>query len=275
MVPPVYDYAAVTLRRGPGVVKKRVDVLPAGEKANYRRISVGFLIATISMVSCLVVLPAVGAGSVTRNPGSFSSAASQDSSTHSTSTSSSPTFGQGTATLSGIGASSMPISTEIGTPAVVPSSNGTIYAVSALVAAGAAASTLYPSAQYSGGACGWDGLDDTVYECVTMYYNIKSDTANYFADDAQVSDEAVNGDPHDAVLTKTSLTTGGVGTPCNSGSELDGGQTWNINSPSSGTTYYETPSWAGNYYRLSSSAGECSECSRYALLHLPRQSLLA
>lgn len=219
------------------------------------RRSAGILAAAVSVITLLLVVPAIGAGGVARSSSSWARTASQSSDSHTTSTGTSLTYGEATATLSGVGASAMPISIDVGPPVEVSTASGTTFAVSALVAVGAGTPVLRPSAQFSGGACGWDGLDDTVYECVTMYYNIKSDYANFFADDAQVSDEAVNGDPHDAVLTKTTLTTGGVGTPCNSGSELNGGQTWNISSPTSGTTYYESPSWAGNYYRLYSLAG--------------------
>lgn len=151
--------------------------------------------------------------------------------------------------LTGVGASSIPMTVSVGAPVLLPASSGAEYSVTTVVAMGQGVGAIQPETQYSGDACGYDG-SDAVYECTTMYYNIKSDSTNYFADDHQDSIQAINYDSHDAVLSSLSLTAGGAGTACNGNGFLDSEQSWNITSPTSGTTYYETPSWSGNYYKL-------------------------
>jgi hypothetical protein len=164
------------------------------------------------------------------------------------------TLGTATAVLTGVGADLIPISVSVGNPVLLPASSGAEYSVTTVVGMGKGVGIVSPMADYSGNACGYDG-SYAVYQCTTMYYNIKSDSTNYYADDDHVSIQATNDDTHDVVLSSLSLTAGGDGPACNGSGSLSGGHTWNISSPTSGTLYNETPSWSGSYYRISNSFG--------------------
>jgi hypothetical protein len=161
----------------------------------------------------------------------------------------STSFGTASAVVTGVDASSIPISISIGNPVQLPSTSGAAYSITTTVGMGQESESIRPKAQFNGNSCGWDG-SYVVYECVTMYFNIKSDAYYFFADNAQDSIYATNYDPHDVVLASLSLKTGGSGLECNNGAPLNGSETWNISSPTSGNVYYRTPSWAGNYYRI-------------------------
>lgn len=164
------------------------------------------------------------------------------------------TLGKADAVLTGVGASSIPIAVWVNNPVLLQTSSGAEYSVTTVVGMGQSAGTIQAKTEFNAAACGYDG-SYAVYQCTTMYYNIKSDAYNYFADDHQDSIRAINYDTTDVVLSSLSLSTGGDGPQCNGTGGLSGGQSWNINSPSSGTTYYETPSWSGNYYRLAGANG--------------------
>lgn len=160
------------------------------------------------------------------------------------------TVGVANAVLAGAGASSIPMTVSVSNPVPLPASSGAEYGVTITVGMGKRTGTLMSRTQFSGSGCGYDG-SYSVYQCTTMYYNIKSDSSNlYFADNHQDSIQATNDDPTSAVLSSLTLRTGGTGFACNGSGSLSGGQTWNIGSPTSGTVYTETPSWSGNYYSL-------------------------
>ncbi|GEM_PF-3112594 len=212
-------------------------------------------IATLAGLLCLLTIPVAPASAVS-NAGLRLQTTAQPvgvTSVHASGTNPA-VLGEANAVLTGVGASSIPITVWVENPVLLPFSSGAEFSVTAVVAMGQVAGAIQPKAQFSGDACGYDG-SYSVFECVTMYYNIKSDAWNYYADDSQVSIKPVNYDTHDAVLSSLSLTAGGSGYACTGSGHLAGGQTWNISSPSSGTTYYRTPSWSGNYYVLNSSSG--------------------
>jgi hypothetical protein len=158
--------------------------------------------------------------------------------------------GAASAVITGPDASSIPLSISIGATVQLPNSDAQ-YSITAVVAMGQETQLARPMSQFNGDTCGYDG-SNAVYECVTMYYNIKSDAYDFFADNVQDSIAATNEDPHDVVLSSLSMTTGGNGIACSGSGTLSGGETWNISSPSSGTAYYRTASWSGNYYRINS-----------------------
>ncbi len=162
--------------------------------------------------------------------------------------------GEANVVMTGVGAESIPFNVSIGSPTWLPTTSGTEYSITAIVGL-VQTGSIQPMSEYSGNSCGYDG-SYSVYECVTMYFNIKSDAYYYFADNAQDSIQAINEDPHDVVLSTLSMTTGGIGKACNGSADLDSSQTWNFTSPSSGTTYNESPSWSGNYYEIFSGLTE-------------------
>jgi hypothetical protein len=215
-----------------------------GHSVAFRRV-----LAVLGIIGVLS-FPQIQASAVVSS-GGYSHASNQtEIATHvSVSGPSSSTSGQAEAVLTGVDAGSIPMTVSLGDPVVVATSSGSEYSVTAVVGLGQSNNEVRPMTQFSGNACGYDG-SISVYECVTMYYNIKSDSSIWFADDHQDSIQAINYDTHDAVLSSLSLTTGGSGEACNGTGELQGGQTWNIGTPTSGTVYYKTPSFSGNYYRI-------------------------
>jgi len=207
-----------------------------------------------ALTSLLVVLttPAIQASAITSSGGPGQAAVQSRGGESSTSASGGnpATVGLANAVITGVGAGSIPISVLVGNPIRLPTVSGAEYSVTTVVGMGQRALTVSPMTQFSGPACGYDG-SYAVYQCTTMYYNIKSDSSNvYFADNHQDSIAATNYDPTDVVLSSLTLATGGNGRACNGSGSLNGGATWNISSPTSGTTYNETPSWSGNYYSL-------------------------
>ena len=216
----------------------------------------GMLIpTTIAGLLCLLAVPVAQASAVTK-PGFNGQTNTQSVGVTSVRVvgHNSATLGAANAVLTGVGASSLPISVTVGSPVLLPASSGAEYSVTTLVGIGQETGAPTAKTQFSGSSCGYDG-SYSVYLCTTMYYNIKSDSFNYFADNHQDAIQATNDDPSSAVLSSLSLTTGGDGIACTGSGSLSGGQTWNISSPTSGTSYYETPSWSGTYYRLSSTYG--------------------
>ena len=209
-------------------------------------------IAALVGLLCFVAVPGTGASATTRG-----SAANQLSTVSRSSMMGGNPSSQGVAVavVTGVNASSIPISISVGNPVPLSAPSGAEYSVTAVVGMGQKTDSIQPKSEFSGDTCGYDG-SYAVYECVTMYYNIKSNTYNWFADNVQDSVEATNEDPHDVVLSNLLLTTGGDGWACSGSSILDGSESWNFSSPSSGTAYSKSPSWTGNYYLLDNSYGE-------------------
>lgn len=200
-------------------------------------------------ILCLLTIPVTPVAAITSSSGHGHAFAQSTNVTSVSATGLGPAeLGVAEAVLTGVGASSIPLTVSVGSPVLLPTTSGAEYSVTTVIGMGQGIGSAL-SAVFTGPQCGADG-SLSVYQCTTMYYNIKSDTNNFFADDHQDSIQAVNYDPHDAVLSSLSLTAGGSGIQCNGSGSLAGGHTWNIGSPASGTTYYETPSWSGNYYRL-------------------------
>ncbi len=204
----------------------------------------------LSVLTCLTTLPAAQASAITKSGVSVQAKGLSVNAASESVTGLNPsTLGTASAVLNGLGASSIPMSVFVGNPVPMPASSGDEYSVTTVVGLGRGSGAVSPMTQYSGSSCGYDG-SYAVYLCTSMYYNIKSDSSFYFADNHQDSIQATNYDTGSAVLSSLSLTAGGFGPACTGNGFLSGGQTWNIGSPMSGSTYYETPSWSGTYYRL-------------------------
>lgn len=200
----------------------------------------------------MLAIPVTQASAITVSGSRVQSAAyvSGGANTHSSSGGNSETDGVANAVMTGVGASSIPMTVSVGSPIALPTSSGAEFSVTITVGIGNRSGTRKAHTQFSGLGCGYDG-SYAVYQCTTMYYYIKSDsTPVYFADNHTDSIEAINYDPTSAVLSSLTLKTGGLGRACNGSGSLNGGEAWTINSPTSGTPYYETPSWSGNYYSL-------------------------
>jgi hypothetical protein len=137
----------------------------------------------------------------------------------------SSTLGQVIATASD---PSMPVEVSVSQPISVQLPSGPGLAVNVMVAAGNRSGLLAPATQFNNRNCGYDG-SYSVYECLTMYYNIKNGATYFYGDVEQYSDVVINEDPTSVVLSNLTMQAGVAGTDCNGGGS-NGGQTqpWNL-----------------------------------------------
>lgn len=216
--------------------------------SRYRQIAI--LLSTASLFGAIIVDAPAGALTVARSGSVGEVVTKAVGVTISKASGRDPrTLGIANAVVTGVGASSIPITVSVGNPVQLPASSGAEYSVTTVVGMGQITAAQLRKPAFSGNVCGSDS-SYAVYQCTTMYYSIKSDSSNFYADDQQVSIQATNNDPGSAGFASASLAAGVSGAKCGGGG-LSNLQTWNISLPTSGTTYNRTPSWSGGYYRLS------------------------
>lgn len=107
-----------------------------------------------------------------------------------------------------------------------------------------------PFAQFNDGTCSSDG-SLSVQACVTMYYNIKNDRYNFYADVEYYTSRWSRYDST-ARLQDGRVTGRAVGYVCKAPPLPTSSNTWDHQYPTGGATYTDTPSWHGKYVRISS-----------------------